>query len=80
MFIHVHIYALVRIEKFFLKWLYLKVYSIVHEIVHLNLKLLVREIFMCFEVIWIVHVSSHSILLKLFEIIVIVHSYFGKFR
>ena len=29
-------------------------YSIVHKIVHLNWKLLVREIFMYFEVIWIV--------------------------
>ena len=38
-------------------------YNIVHEIVHLDLKLLVREIFVCFEVIWIVHVSSHSMLL-----------------
>ena len=34
-------------------------YSIVHEIEHLDLKLLVRELFMCFEVKWIVHVSSH---------------------
>ena len=37
-------------------------YSMVHEIVHLDWKLLVREIFMCFEVIWMVHVSSHSTL------------------
>ena len=45
-------------------------YSTVHKIVHWNWKLLVKEIFMCFEVIWIVYVSRHSILLK---IIVIVH-------
>ena len=31
------------------------IYSIVHEIVHLDWKLPVWEIFMCFEVIWIVH-------------------------
>ena len=30
-------------------------YSIVHEIVHLDWKSPVWEIFMCFEVIWIVH-------------------------
>ena len=47
-------------------------YSIVHEIVHLDWKLLVREIFMCFEVILIVHVSSHSIYLKNFEVTLIV--------
>ena len=37
------------------------IYSTVHEIVHCESYLLVREIFMYFEVIWIVHVSSHSI-------------------
>ena len=48
-------------------------YSTLHKIVHCESQLLVREIFMCFEVICIVHVSSHSIFLKNFEIIVIVH-------
>ena len=36
-------------------------YSIVHKIVHFNLRLLVREIFMCFELMILVHASSHSI-------------------
>ena len=33
----------------------ISLYSTVHEIVHCESQLLVRDIFMCFEVIWIVH-------------------------
>ena len=49
-----------------------RIYSTVHKIVHLRFKLLVRN-FMCFDIIWIIHVSSHSILLEIIEIIFIVH-------
>ena len=35
------------------------IYGIVPKILHFNRILLAREIFMCFEVIWIVHISSH---------------------
>ena len=53
-------------------------YSIVHKIVHSDLKLLVREICMCFELLIIVHASSHSIRLLIFELIIIVFELNGS--
>ena len=39
--------------------------STFHKKVHWNWKLLDKEILMCFEDIWIVHISSHSICIKI---------------
>ena len=50
-----------------------RLYCIVHKIVHFDWEWFVREIFMCFELMILVHASSHSIWLQIFEFMIIVH-------